>query len=324
MATFKPLILDRDQDIKKLMTQLYRFSEDLKFTFSSLELKDNLSKETLDVLQKRGDRVKKLYFDTDKLQISFDDYGSDVHTSLTQSEDSIKLLVSKGKVVETMLSRMELYGESISLKTGQVVIQANNMMLNKLGDANFSGKIIGSAININGRFIVYPNGDCYIDDSLTTETLNPSNGIYAAELEVYNDNEYINQITGRCSSGSLWITTRLLCRRVRYSSDRRLKKDITSIPDDTAADVVGKLRPIVFTHKSGKRAVGYKAQDLYRIQEDEDMGMPLVYRKGRYLRLPYANYGSLYAGAIQNNQKRIERLKERIGGLECHISACQP
>lgn len=37
-----------------------------------------------------------------------------------------------------MLSRMELYGEHIDLKTGHVTIDANNMKLDAAGNATFS------------------------------------------------------------------------------------------------------------------------------------------------------------------------------------------
>ena len=76
------------------------------------------------------------------------DYETGMHTSLEQTREKISLLVDSGDVVNTMLSRMELYGEYITLKTGQVIIQAQNMTLDKAGNAYFSGDIIGGSINM--------------------------------------------------------------------------------------------------------------------------------------------------------------------------------
>ena len=55
MAVYKPLVIEKNEtDIKKIMRQLYRFSEDLKFTISNLSLDDNFSKESLDTITERG------------------------------------------------------------------------------------------------------------------------------------------------------------------------------------------------------------------------------------------------------------------------------
>ena len=61
MAIYKPLVLDKDEtDIKKIMSKLYRFSQELKFTLSNLTLEDNLGKSVLDVLEVRGERTRSI------------------------------------------------------------------------------------------------------------------------------------------------------------------------------------------------------------------------------------------------------------------------
>ena len=51
MAVFKPLVLDRNEtDMSQVMSKLYRFSRDLKYTLSNLTLEDNMDNSVLKVL----------------------------------------------------------------------------------------------------------------------------------------------------------------------------------------------------------------------------------------------------------------------------------
>ena len=232
MAAYKPLMIEKNEtDIKKIMRQLYRFSEDLKFTISNISLDDNVSKETLDAITDRGNTVRKIKFDTEHFVIEYENYKIGVVTRLDQTEDTISFLVDSGNVVKEMLTRMELHGEYIRFTSGQILINAQNMTLDAVGNAVFSGAINGGSININNRFIVHPNGDCYVDDSLKTETLNPAQGVTAADMEVYNDNDYINTIGRTATCGEAYISETLSCNRVRYTSDRRKKREIRPLTD---------------------------------------------------------------------------------------------
>ena len=210
MAVFKPLVLDKEEtDIKTVMSKLYRFCEELKYTIENLSLEDNIGKGTLDVLAERQGITREITFNTDEFRISFESETENMRTALSQSQEKISLLVEKGGVVDTMLTRMELYGEFISLKTGQIIIQANNMALDKNGNADFSGTINGGAINIQNKFVVTPAGACYIDGTLRTATLNPNNGVYANELEIYNDSDYVNNVTGNMTCSEAYVSDTL-------------------------------------------------------------------------------------------------------------------
>lgn len=131
------------------------------------------------------------------------------------------MLVATGDVVNEMLTRMEMYGEYIRLTSGHLVIDAENMKLDKPGNAYFSGNITGGSININNRFTVSSSGDVYIDDALTTTTLNPARAIVAANMEIYNDDDYINVIGKAATCSELYVSENLNCRKVRYTSDKR-------------------------------------------------------------------------------------------------------
>ena len=146
-------------------------------------------------------------------------------------------------------------------------------------------------------------------DELITETLNPSDGIFAANLEVYNDEEYVIYITDTINAGEAYISGELNCRQVRQRSDRRVKKNITGLNQSKCAKIVSQLQPKSFRFiDSGIPSIGFEAQDVYRIQDD----LPLVGRNGAYLEIPYGNCTALLAGAIQDNQRRIDRLKRMV------------
>lgn len=312
MAVFKPLVLDQDEtDMSQVMSKLYRFSRDLKYTLSNLTLEDNMDNSVLKVLDSRKNKTREISFSKDALTIDLMEYETGMHTSLEQTREKISLLVDSGDVVNTMLSRMELYGEYITLKTGQVIIQAQNMTLDKAGNAYFSGDIIGGSINICGKFIVYPDGSCYVDGTFSTETLNPPNGIYAYELDVYNDDDRINTVTGNIACADAYISETLTCRRVHQTSDRRCKKWIEPISDQESAEALKAIVPTRYTFvDSGRAGIGCIAQNLYR--KTEEGRLPMVVRHGKLLELPYSSYGAIYTRAIQKNQERIGALKQEI------------
>ncbi len=353
MAVFKPLILNKNEkDLNKIMKTLYRFSEDLKFTIANLSLEDNVDNSVLQAITSRNDRIREISFDADGFVIDFTNYSDKVNTRLEQTKDKISFLVSKGSVVETMLSRMELYGEYITLKTGQVVIDTKNMSLDKLGNVSFSGKIVGGSINIAGGFLVAPDGSCVIAGGLTTETLNPDGGISATELEIFNDDNYINNITGRIDCSDVYADS-VACRRLYELSDQEKKREVHQITCEKAQEALQRILPVSYHFKqSGSYALGCIADELesrlpltkeiqgHKIVAYNNMGariLPVSYhfkQSGSYAlgciadelesRLPltkeiqghkivaYNNMGAVYAAAIQDNQRRIAYLKKEL------------
>lgn len=314
MAAFKPLILDKNEtDIHEIMTKLYRFSEDLKFTLSNLSNEDNFDNSFINILNERNKKMREINFNSDELSIDLRDYESGVHTRLEQTNEKISFLVQRGGVVETMLTRMELYKESITLKTGQVIILSENMTLDKAGNVYFSGNITGGSINIAKKFIVNTAGECYIDGILTTETLNPPAGIYADELDVYNENDMVNTVTGNITCWDAYISETLNCRKVYVTSDERGKKNIGLINRKAAAEALKAIIPMRYTFvDTGREAIGCIAQDIYRFCEKMEESLPLVGRHGKYLELPYSSYGTIYNLIIKQNQERINKLEKKI------------
>ena len=101
---------------------------------------------------------------------------------------------------------------------------------------------------------------------------------------------------------------------MRYTSDRRKKREIRPLPD--VSMLIQNLRPVRYCI-NGRDTIGYIAQDVQRcIVSDSDTYesdcIPAVGQSGEYMELPYAMYTAVYARAIQEHQKRLDRMKREL------------
>ena len=295
--------MSKEEDKKSLVKKLYRFSEDLKFTLSNLD-EDNFSRSFLDWESKKKSLTRTIKHDADELQIKFEDLEEDSYGQLEQSAEYIKLLVNRGSVVETMLSRMELYGEHIDLKTGHVTIDANNMKLDAAGNATFSGTITGGTMHLGNNFAVDASGHAVIQGDLRCNLLNPKKKTTAGgDVTVEGSEGYGYCTVGRTLTGSeAYIVDSLSCKKVTETSDARLKRNVTmlSVPDLTG------ISPVSWKFKkTGRKSIGFIAQELDK---------PV--RKNERLHVEYGEMGAMWAAAIQDNQRRIDRIRRKIEGRE--------
>lgn len=301
MSVFKELVLSKDEDKKSLVKKLYRFSEDLKFTLSNLD-EDNFSRSFLDWESKKKSLTRTIKHDADELQIKFEDLEEDSYGELDQSAKKIKLLVSRGSVVETMLSRMEMYGEHIDLKTGHVTIDAINMKLDGAGNATFTGAITGGTMRLGNSFMVDGSGHAVFQGDLKCNVLNPTKGTtVGGDVTVEGDEGY-----GYCTVGKIligadaYIVDSLSCKKVTETSDARVKMNVTTLsaPDMTA------ICPVSWRFKAtGKQSIGFIAQELDK---------PV--RQQKTLRVEYGEMGAMWVAAIQENQRRIDQIRNKIEG----------
>lgn len=311
MALYKPIVVRKDEKLDSLVKKLYRFSEDLRFTFSNLD-QDNLDAGTVNHMNQRNQKLQSIKFDSGEFQMSFADYEKEVYAKLEQTEEKIGFLVEKGKVAETMISRMELYGEHIALTTGHVTVDANNWNLDKDGNTEFSGEIVGGTIAIGNKFLVTEDGNAVLvgdteqnfADGIRKLTVNGS-----VDIE---DSDYYGAaiIHGpvQCKS-TVYCVYKATAKSFRYSSDARLKEKVREI--ERASEVVAMMQPKRWRFKGSRRpGMGFVAQDMYRIQED--LGITAVIRQGKYLKLNYMVSMALFVKAIQENQERMAHIRERI------------
>ena len=97
------------------------------------------------------------------------------------------------------------------------------------------------------------------------------------------------------------------------TSDRRKKKRIQPLKDGQALALVLGLNPKVYVMKeTGEPMMGFVAQDVEKLQKQLGIDLPLTsIDKDGYYCIPYMNYIALLTGAIQAQQKQIDRLTRK-------------
>lgn len=97
------------------------------------------------------------------------------------------------------------------------------------------------------------------------------------------------------------------------TSDRRKKKRIRPLKDGQALALVLGLSPKVYVMKeTGEPMMGFVAQDVEKLQKQLGIDLPLTsIDKDGYYCIPYMNYIALLTGAIQAQQKQIDRLTRK-------------
>lgn len=97
------------------------------------------------------------------------------------------------------------------------------------------------------------------------------------------------------------------------TSDRRKKKRIQPLKDGQSLALVLGLHPKVYVMKeTGEPMMGFVAQDVEKLQKQLRINLPLTsIDKDGYYCIPYMNYIALLTGAIQAQQKQIDRLTRK-------------
>lgn len=97
------------------------------------------------------------------------------------------------------------------------------------------------------------------------------------------------------------------------TSDRRKKKRIQPLKDGQSLALVLGLHPKVYVMKeTGEPMMGFVAQDVEKLQKQLGIDLPLTsIDKDGYYCIPYMNYIALLTGAIQAQQKQIDRLTRK-------------
>ena len=96
-------------------------------------------------------------------------------------------------------------------------------------------------------------------------------------------------------------------RAGQWWSDRRMKNNISPIPSDVALRVTLALRPMTFYMAGAdEKDMGFVAQEVAEIESD----LPLYTMLDGFYALPYTSYVALLSGAIQEQQKQINEMRE--------------
>ena len=216
-----------------------------------------------------------------------------------------------------------------SLRTGTVktsCLRLGNAIADQI-DCN-PDNISGKAVTLTGMKAL---DDEEKDESTTTILGIVSNGaIYATNG--WNDVEhgcpfsmkynYINcrYLYLQSKTGAYSTKNRITCDTIESRnkgetwSDRRLKKNILSIPEEKAESVMLAIEPVEFDiKKTGTHAAGYIAQDVKKAMEDVNLG-GIVTEQNGYYGIRYDELIAFRIAMIKKNQRKIEKLRRLRNG----------
>lgn len=189
---------------------------------------------------------------------------------------------------------------TISITKGSIDIGNGAFKVSSSGVMELSGTNNASSIGCNVLRAISAN----IDDLTVNRNSNFAGTLTAIDIECNDIDCHQIECFQVCSSaaGSCW-------------SDRRLKKNIHTIPSSICLEIIKDLRPVSFDFKdSGRPSVGFIAQEVNKILKKRNIDLPLVGKHKGYFCIPYAAYVTLLAGAVQEQQKEIDQLRgERHG-----------
>lgn len=310
MSSFNvPQIGGSNPDIKKVYSYIRILNDQLQYSLRNITPEDNFDQETFLKYEETEDHIAQLEITMNGFLSSFEALENQLETSIRVLNGEIAFKVSK----EDLCSEISATAEAITFKTGYLIIDSDNFKLYKDGKAEFSGTINGGSININNQFIVDGSG------SVTTKAITYSgqvtvNGLlYSNYMRIAGD----ASVEGELNCRYLYASYDVSCETLFERSDRRLKKDIKEIPDQTALKLVLGMRPVTFIYKdSGERGMGLIAQELDELQERMGTALPLVDHSGAYLSIPYSTNSVLYIGAIRQQQRELEKLEKRVKRIQ--------
>lgn len=216
---------------------------------------------------------------------------------------------------------LELGGKGLG-KDGVLIIKNANGK--ELARFDKSGITINEGnINITegsidlGKFHVTSGGVLTLDGTSNNTTVG-ANVVSTNHLQVWDRIEASGatfNIGGMWSSGS-YVNGSFMgdfYGSFNETSDRRKKKRIQALEDGVALALVLGLKPKMYVMKeTGEPKIGFVAQDVEKMQKQLGIKLPLTSMdRDGYYSIPYMNYVALLTGAIQAQQKKIEKLERK-------------
>lgn len=310
MSSFNmPAMGGKNQDIKKVYSYIQMLNRQLRYSLGNITPEDNFTQESFLKYQETDTSIAQMEVTMNGFLTQFKDLENELETGIKVLNGQIALKVSAGD----LCSEISATTDTITFKTGYLVIDSNNFKLYKNGTAQFSGTINGGSININDNFIVTSSGQVTTKAITYSGQINVNGLLYSNYMRIAGD----ANIEGTCTCRYLNASYDVSCEVLFERSDRRLKENIEEIPDETALALVLGFKPVTFIYKdSGIKGMGQIAQDLDDLQEKLGTDLPLVDHSGEYLSIPYSTNGVLYAGAIRAQQKELDELEAEMKKLK--------
>lgn len=206
-------------------------------------------------------------------------------------------------------STIEISEGLIKFLSNTIVIDSDNFTLDADGNATFSGELSAAAGSFSGKVIfTHPTND-------STVHIGDTSWNAPICLEGSQDSPYIEYLITSIYPGSIYLSkddasihTTVDPDGVHHVSDRRIKENIVDIKPELAR----KLHPVQFQFK-GKNTIcyGFIAQEVEKV-------IPSAVSEGKngYLQLNYQELVAPIYALVQEQDKRIAQLEERLKALE--------
>lgn len=232
-----------------------------------------------------------------------------------------------------MKADMSNKASSITIGSGQIAFNSNTLIVNSSkftldanGNATFSGNLSAAGGTFSGIVTVSktytpPGIPAFTDTIKIGDSTRPAplqisrNDGCLSELSAYSLNFTYNSNRTAIMTGSLYVsdgtkTTWVEPGGVTPPSDKRLKDDI----EDIDSEVALRLRPVRFRFKNeekGVRHYGFLAQEVQEVIPDAVRQNP-----DEYLGINYSEIIAPLCALVQEQEKRINQLEERLKALE--------
>lgn len=304
-----PALGGQEQNIKKVYSYLQMLNKQLRYSLRNISPEDNFTQDSFLKYQETDTSIAQMEVTMNGFLTQFVDLENKVESSIRVLNGEIALKVS----ANDLCSEISATTDTILFRTGYLTIESDNFNLYKNGTAEFSGVINGGSINIGNNFIVDENGKVTTKSITYSGRINVNGLLYSNYMRIAGDANIEGTLTCQKMNAAYDVS----CETLYERSDRRLKENIREIPDYTALELVLGFRPVTFNYKdTGIRSMGQVAQELDALQERLGTDLPLVDHSGEYLSIPYSTNSVLYAGAIREQQRELDKLECEIKQLK--------
>ncbi|MGL5512436.1 MAG: phage tail spike protein [Sporomusa sp.] len=233
-------------------------------------------------------------------------------------------------------------GIKIDLDRGEIL--SPNFNVDASGNVSLTGTIESSSAKITGGAINIATSGSGEINTIRLRNSSPDivTRMFNAGFNTSWANSYLGNVYLDLYATYLWMGTfsgtvdspgtksvniyayadsRMGCVSLNQTSDRKLKKDIETIPDDSAKDFITGLNPVSYRFKEGDSGIhyGFVAQEVQEIidkeyavvtEEKEEKGVTMP------MSIAYTELIAPMVRLLQQHEERIEELERRLKEYE--------
>lgn len=231
--------------------------------------------------------------------------------SISVLAGQIEAKVSRGDLVAAINLEVNKTGSCITMEAGHFIFKGSNFYVNEDGsggaaNGNLAWDASGGVVAKNIKLIMADISGTTNTSTIGCSTLSAQNA-NIDRLTVNGTTEMGDIVCRDIYSDDIQCTQIYSSRAGQWWSDRRMKNNISPIPSDVALRVTLALRPMTFYMAGAdEKDMGFVAQEVAEIESD----LPLYTMLDGFYALPYTSYVALLSGAIQEQQKQINEMRE--------------